>query len=186
VVPIELLWIPLWVVFGIVGYTRGISRELGATLPILIGMYLLLKFGNLLARLVDSGLRLVGLGGYVGSPDERLFTWVLYSIFMLFFVLISYMGVTLDFPGVSSKRPYTNLVDALSGLMNGYLAIGTVWYYLNSFGYPIQRVGLYQSPLSPLAQTLVRFLPLNVLPQATAEWYLLGFILFLVILRVIR
>jgi hypothetical protein len=184
--PIEVLWISLVVVFGIVGYTRGVSKELGVTLPVLVGMYLLVKFGSRLVGLIDSVLRLVGLGGYVGSPDEKLFTWVLYTLFMLFIVLISYEGITLDFPGVSAKAPYTDVVDFLSGLVNGYLAVGTVWYYLDQFGYPTQKIGLYQPPLSSLAQVLVKFLPLNVLPKDTAEWYLLGFILFLIILRVIK
>jgi hypothetical protein len=184
--PIEIFWLTLFVVFGIVGYTRGVSKELGVTLPILVGMYLILKFGDRLVKLIDSALKLIGLGGYIGSPNEKLFTWILYSLFMLFVVLISYEGITLDFPGVSARPPYGSAVNFLSGLVNGYLALGTSWYYLDQFGYPTQKLGLYQPPLSSLAQTLVEFLPLNVLPKDTAEWYLLGFILFLIILRVIK
>jgi hypothetical protein len=186
VVPIEILYISLLFIFGIVGATRGISKELGVTLPLLVALYFLVKFGGLMIYFIDSVLKLFGFGGIIGSPDAGLFTWFLYTLIILFTVLISYMGVTLDYPGVEAKAPFSGVVNMMAGMMNGYLAVGTIWYYLDEFNYPIVKFGWYQPPLSSLAQIFVNFLPLNVLPSGTAEWYLLGAILFLVVLRVIR
>jgi hypothetical protein len=185
VTPIEWLFISLIVVFGIIGYSRGISKELGATLPILVGMFILLVFGPYMINFTNRILSIFGLG-FVGTPSQNLVIWILYTVFMLIIVLIAYEGITLDYPGISVPGPFAGFVNFMSGLANGYLVFGTIWYYLDELGYPIQQIGLYQPPLSAFAQTLVRFLPLNVLPAGTAQWYLLGFILFLIILRVIK
>ena len=74
--PIEWLFISLIVVFGIIGYARGISKELGATLPILVGMYILLVFGPYMISFTNRilsifGLGFVGVGGWMAFRTLR-------------------------------------------------------------------------------------------------------------------
>jgi hypothetical protein len=59
-------------------------------------------------------------------------------------------------------------------------------YYLDLFDYPAQKWGLFQPPLTPFAQSLLPWLPLNVLPEGQQDLYLLALVIVLLILRVIR
>jgi hypothetical protein len=64
------------------------------------------------------------------------------------------------------------------GLVNGYLVAGTIWFYLQEFGYPF---GLFPTELTPLEEGLVELLPLAALSP-----FLPFLAVFMVILRVVR
>lgn len=183
--PIEVLWGSLLIVFAIVGYVRGFNKELGVTTMVLLAMFILVKFGQRLVNTVDRALRLLGMG-FIGTPDENLFKFNVYLLFLLFIVYISYEGETLAFAGTPPKGLTGKLLNLGAGLLNGYLIVGTIWYYLDLFGYPAQKWGLFQPPLSPFAQSLLPWLPLNVLPEGLQDLYLLAMVIVLLILRVIR
>jgi len=73
-------------------------------------------------------------------------------------------------------------LNLMSGLLNGYLIVGTVWHYLHAFNYPIQVLGLFQPPLTEFAQAyLVPLLPVPLL-----EPYLLFLVPFMIVMRVLR
>ncbi|MFQ6058904.1 MAG: hypothetical protein ACE5MB_08525, partial [Anaerolineae bacterium] len=167
-------------VFGIVGAIRGFPRELGVTTTTLVAMLVLVRFGEVLLRLANRVFK------FIGTPNEDLISFAIYTLFLLFVVFISYHGETLAFAGKPPRGPVGMLLNLGSGLLNGYLVVGTIWYYLDIFKYPVEKVGLYKPPLSDFAQSLIPYLPLNLVPENLREIYLLVFIIFLIILRIIR
>lgn len=183
--PIEVLWGSLIIFFAIIGYIRGFPKELGVTTMVLLAMFVLVRFGDLLTRWADRALRLIGMG-FIGTPNEDLFKFNIYLLFLLFIVYISYEGETLAFAGTAPRGLPGRLLSLGAGFFNGYLIVGTIWYYLDVFNYPAQKWGLFKPPLTPFAESLLPWLPLNVLPEGRQELYLLALIIILLILRVIR
>ena len=183
--PIEVLWAALIIMFTIIGYTRGFPKELGVTTMVLLGMFILVRFGERIVSAVDRVLRMFG-SGFLGTPNEDLFRFNVYLFFLLFIVYISYEGETLAFAGSPPKGLVGKLLNLWAGFFNGYLIVGTIWYYLDLFDYPAQKWGLFQPPLTPFAQSLLPWLPLNVLPEGQQDLYLLALVIVLLILRVIR
>jgi len=168
-----------------VGYVRGFNKELGVTTMVLLAMFILVRFGQRLVSAVDRVLRIFGLG-FLGTPNEDLFKFNVYLLFLLFIVYISYEGETLAFAGTPPKGLAGKLLNLGAGFLNGYLIVGTIWYYLDFFNYPAQKWGLFHPPLTPFAQSLLPWLPLNVLPEGLQDLYLLAMVIVLLILRVIR
>ncbi len=183
--PIEVLWISLVIMFAVVGYVRGFPKELGVTTMVLLGLFILVRFGERIVSAVDRLLRIFGWR-FIGTPDEDLFKFIVYLVFLLFIAYISYEGETLAFAGSPPKGLTGKLLNLWAGFFNGYLIVGSIWYYLDLFGYPAQKWGLFQPPLTPFAQSLLPWLPLNVLPEGQQDLYLLALVIVLLILRVIR
>ena len=181
--PLELLWAVLIGVFAVVGIVRGYPKELGVTTNVLVALLLLTRGGEsiqkafdvLLIRYGDSSLT---LDGQYGGLMHSLF----YILIFMTIVIISYHGETLAFEGVPPRGPVGMALNLMSGLLNGYLIVGTVWYYLHAFNYPIQVLGLFQPPLTEFAQAyLVPLIPVPLL-----EPYLLLLVPFMIVMRVLR
>ncbi len=181
--PLEVLWAVLIGVFAVVGVVRGYPKELGVTTTILAALLLLTRGGESILGAVDAYLsRYAGgsiiIGGYRSDLIQSLF----YILVFVVVVVISYHGDTLAFSGKSPKGPLGITLNLISGLLNGYLVAGTIWYYLHVFDYPIQAAGLFQPPLTDFAQSyLVPLIPVPLL-----EPYLLFLVPFMVVMRVLR
>ncbi len=178
--PIEIYFITLILIFGVVGWIRTFPKELGVTIVVLFGMYILARFNELLLDLINR------VYAFQGTPREGLIVFNIYLFFMLFITLISYEGETLAFAGSPPPGITGLLLNIGSGLFNGYLVVGTLWYYLDQLDYPVRQLGLFQPPLSDFAKMLVQLLPQNIPPEGRADEYFLALAVFLVILRVIR
>ena len=177
--PIELVWAVILGFFVIFGIIRGYAKELGVTLVVLVALFVLTQFGNrALAYLTP------GVFGFIGiETDSREMDLLHMGISLLAFVGIvfaAYQGETLSFEGSPRKGADGFLLSAAVGLVNGYLVAGTLWYYLDAYQYPVK--GLVQAPLSPLAESLLPFLP----PSVMGPEVLTGLIALLVLLRVRR
>lgn len=170
--PIEIVFLVCWMLFGIIGLIRGVWRELGATTMLLIVLLILqmLAFGPF----ADQWEKAIGM--VVGSSaSTKTVSALLACGAMLLVAFISYQGETLTFPGKGSNWFFS----LGTGLLNGYLLAGSIWYYLNAAGWP---GGLIHTPYTQFYQTIVKLLPPAVLP-----WQLLIFlVVFMMIMRVLK
>lgn len=167
--PIELIFLTVFVIFGIIGVIRGYGRELGITTMLFIVLFVL--------ELIDERYRtqLTRLLGLVADTEaaQSAARALLYCAIILVVTFISYEGETLSFPGKRGRIFF----DLGSGLLNGYLFAGSLWYYLHSANWPILHPTM---PFTPLYNTLVRFLP-----PAVFEWpYLIGLAVIMLIARI--
>ena len=175
--PIEIMWVVLIIIFGIIGLVRGFLKELGVTTVLLVILFALDRWGSTVAGYALRGLGYAGLS-LASEPAKNVAQAAVYVIVILIGSFVSYHGETLTFQGTQLKGMFGALMGLAIGLVNGYLIVGAIWYYINEFDYPL---GLVSQPLSPVAQQLVQVLPLNLLPA------LLPFlVVFMVIVRVIR
>jgi lysylphosphatidylglycerol synthetase-like protein (DUF2156 family) len=174
VVPIELVWFIVVLIFALVGIVRGYLKELGVTTVMVVVLFAIITFEG---RLVPVVIRLVQAAGEV---EVVVWQTALWAIGLVFAAFISYQGETLAFEG---KQPKSGMLamflNASSGLVNGYLIAGGIWYYVDRLGYPF--LGLKPEHLTPFARQL-----LLLMPQTLLAPYLLYIAVFLVLMRVIR
>ncbi len=190
--PIEVLWITLFLMFGAIGLVRGFLRELGVTTTVFVAMYIIsqwLEKREIMNMMLGKAAQVAPApfsALMAEDPKRDLIRCAFYILFMAFMVFISYHGETLTFGGTAPGGLAGAFLSLMVGLLNGYLIVGTIWYYLDKYNYPTKLLGLYQGELSPLAQTLRSFLLFNLIPSNLIEPVLIFFILFLIIMRVIR
>jgi len=181
--PIEVLFAALVVMFALIGMTRGYLRELGVTTVMMGMLYVLNRF----EPYIESGLEKL-LGG-TSFGDGATTAECLFMIFVVSGVaFISYHGATLDFPGELPGRAQGLILGAVTGALNGYLIVGTLWFYLDKFAYPFSFIGMDGSTLSVTAQQMVDYLPMELLgqPILLGESLLLYLTALLILGRVLR
>ena len=168
--PIEALWGTLIVVFVLVGLVRGFLRELGVTTVLIVLLFGYDRVIPFLEGFINNGgllaMGAVPLDGSMGSPEptQRLL-WLVFTIITIAVVFISYQGETLTYQGTNPRFPVGALLSALVGLINGYLVTGTLWWFLNRYGYPTVLGFSNLGNLTDFARSIVdnKLLPLDLL-----------------------
>jgi uncharacterized membrane protein required for colicin V production len=179
-IPVEFFWLALVVVFGIIGATRGIWKELGVTTILLLSLFVL-KFGW---EKVGSQI-LAAVHGRAPSTQAAIVEAAYYSLTIVFVAYISYEGVTLEFPLKKMKGPMKGVFGALGGLLNGYLIIGTLWDVANKANYFGLKVPLgssmvaINSNLTQFHKAIAQYLPITFMNEFVM--LVLGMILLLAI-----
>jgi len=172
--PVEIVFITVWAVFGVIGVARGVWRELGATTMLLIALMVLQLLTNPTAPGYKYWMMILGL--FVSDPAAlQAVNSALAIIFVLIMAYISYEGETLTFPGKGSNWFFS----MGAGLLNGYFFAGSIWYYLDKAGWP---GGIIGPPFTAFYTNMVKLLPLAVLPW----WLLLILVVFMMIMRVLK
>ncbi|MFO7695736.1 MAG: hypothetical protein R6X16_01080 [Anaerolineae bacterium] len=184
--PIEILFGSLLIVFAVIGLVRGFLRELGVTTVMLIVLLAL----HLLEPLLEQGLARVLGSSADATQSARVAsgqTWF-FGLVILIAAFISYAGETLTFRGERLGGVLGLVLGLLTGAINGYLIVGSLWYYLDRWDYALGFLGLTTEGLSTTAQNAVQYLPLNLLgqPLLLGQSWLLYLAVLLLIGRVIR
>ena len=172
--PIELVFIVMVGLFGVVGIVRGHTRELGVTIMILLALWVL---GFIDKEMPEPLGRLLNLLVGPNEATQRVTKGILFGVFLTGVVFISYQGETLSFHGKGKN----NVFGACSGLLNGYLFAGSLWYYLAEAGWPLRvfEISVNYTQFYRMAWDL---LPPNVL-----TWpYLIGLAAFMLIMRIVK
>jgi uncharacterized membrane protein required for colicin V production len=173
VVPIEFVWLIILLLFGLIGVVRGFLRELGVTMVMVILLFAATFFeSKITPALTKVAAQL--------APDDAATVqaafWVAAIVVTAF---VSYHGETLSFKGSPIGGVLGVFVNLSVGLVNGYLIVGSIWFYLDRLRYPLLNIS--EQSLSPLARSLIPMLP----PKLLAP-YFIYIALFLVLMRVIR
>jgi hypothetical protein len=162
------------VLFGIIGAMRGWARELLVVFSLVLALafnLLLKKFAPVISTLPE---------------DSQPLFW-LRSIIVIVLVFFGYQ--TVNMPRFASKAAREKLQDILLGFVmgaiNGYLIVGTLWFYMHQAGYPF---GDFISP--PASGTVMGDAAINLIPRLAphllgepAIWFavILAFIFVLVV-----
>jgi hypothetical protein len=170
--PIDIFFLILVVIWGAIGIVRGYHRELGVTLLLFIGLFVLLFLNTQFPNQVNKLLE------FIAGPDpaKQAAVQAFFSCgFLIFLTFIAYQGEIFRYPGTTSS----SFLSWLVGLLNGYLFAGSLWYYLAQAQWPLNLV---QPCYSQWYNAIYR-----VLPPAIFKWqYLIALIIIMIILRVIK
>jgi len=177
--PVELTFFLVVAIFALIGAVRGVARELGVTLMLLVGLMVLLLIDQ---YLLDDIYRFLDVlfPGNVGL--QKSIVALAYCAFMVLIAYISYEGRTLSFSSIpiisdlvkSSGGTAGTFAGLVTGAVNGYLLAGTIWYYLACADWPLTRI---TEPFSDIYYAISAILPPNIF-----KWY---YVVVLVVLLLI-
>jgi hypothetical protein len=187
VASIEVFFGVIVFIFALIGLVRGFLRELGVTTMVMFVLFFLSQF----EPYFDSGLvKVMAFAARGGNADltKELFKCWFFLFLIVGVAFVSYEGETLAFAGEPPRGSQGIVLGLLTGMLNGYLIAGSIWFYMDKFGYPIKFLGFARQGLSSVAVAMVPFLPINFLGQdilmgQSLLLYLSGLLL---IARVIR
>jgi uncharacterized membrane protein required for colicin V production len=173
------MWL-MALLFGYIGFMRGWSKEMISSAGIILGLFALFQFNDLITELL------------ITVPPEQAF--LLRAI--AFAVVVFFAYQTRALIGEDAKKSKSDgrdklqasVLGAIIGFVNGYLIWGSLWYFMHITNYPLAP---YIS--APLAGTysaeFVTSLPLYLLGGGpTGDGNLLSalvIVLFLIVLIVI-
>jgi uncharacterized membrane protein required for colicin V production len=180
-IPIEVFLACGMIAFGMVGLSRGLSRELGATAGFIAMILVLVLVGGRVGPIAARGLHIAGF-----DVTQDLAAWVAITAVIFGTVLAVYHGDTLTIHALPSPGPAGKILDLGAGLLNGWLVLGTWWYATHNLGYPMSKIGLYQGEISDRALNMIDFTPLAVLPDERALVYVSVALVSLIGLKVVR
>lgn len=148
---VGVMWM-MAIFFGIIGFLRGINKEIISMSGIILALFALFQFdqyirGTLLANV----------------PLAQVF------IFQSgLFVLVTFFAYQTRALGLENKAPdgrnnlQSSILGGMLGLVNGYLIWGSIWYFMDINQYPLAPYVVAPSVGSPSADAL-GFLPLVIL-----------------------
>jgi len=161
------------VMFSIIGGFRGWAKEI------------LVSFAMLLAIAID-----VMLTTYVDSVRTLILvqpgatSFVARSLLLLTMAYFGYQTPGLP-ASVTSKLAKDKLQDwmlgAILGALNGYLIVGSIWFYMNTANYPLPYV---TAPTDPYTLNLVTHMAPAVLGIPTIYFAVIAAFVFVIIVFV--
>jgi uncharacterized membrane protein required for colicin V production len=161
-----LFWVFI-ILFAIIGAMRGWSKELLVTFSVILALFLIEVLETYLSfykkAIVDEG-------------GATLF-WVRTIIV----VLLAFFGYqtpnirALAGARFARERIQDTLLGFVIGAINGYLIVGSLWWYLNAAGYPFAKYISAPSPGTDLGDAAAQII--NLLPP---EWLVIPWVYFAV------
>lgn len=168
--PIELVFLMMFLIFGIIGVVRGYGRELGVTTMLFLTLFVLEFIDERYQAQLDKAL-----GIFVGSAPNALVLarTFIYCAVLVVVAYVSYEGETLSFPGKRGRLFF----DLGSGLLNGYLFAGSLWYYLAQANWPLLNLS---GEFTDFYNIIVQYLP----PKIFNWQYLIGLAVIMLVARI--
>ena len=131
-IQLSTLLVIMSLMFGYVGFTRGWNKEIIATSGIVLALFALYQFDDLLTNLFIN-IR----------SDHAFFIRTIFLGIVAFFAYQTRALIAEDKPrsrGGADGRDslQSSVLGALVGCFNGYLVWGSLWYFMDVTGYPLQ------------------------------------------------
>ncbi len=148
-------------VLAVIGSMRGWAKEMINTFGVILGLFLydMLINQQIVRQFLDQITTLNPTGG------RQTVFFILAGIFLMI-VFFAYLGpvAARASGGRLNVKARETLQDSLLGLIlgafNGYLVIGTLWYFLEITNYPFPPSIMTRPPAGTLSADFVRYLPL--------------------------
>ncbi len=128
-VPLDSVFVGFILIFGLMGALRGWAKELLVTFSIIVALSARLIF----TQNVPFVRELI-----VGRPDIQQF--YIYTVMVIGMAIAGYAGpvVSARLAGASAREQIEDiLLGFVLGALNGYLIVGSIWYFLHQAGYGI-------------------------------------------------
>ena len=127
--PIELTFVVVVALFGVVGVVRGWARELGITIMLALALFVLEFIAEGEATQITEAVETFFNASPGSFPAAEAFV---FCGFLIIIAFVSYQGETLSFPSKNKVASF----GLIAGLFNGYMFSGSLWYYLEKANWP--------------------------------------------------
>ena len=143
------------ILFGVIGAMRGWAKELLVTSAVVLGLFM-----NAILETYIAPYRTAIFAQQGGTQ---------FLVRSSLVILLAFFGYQTPHiralqPKVARERLEELLLGLLLGLLNGYLIVGSLWFYLHQAGYPTDLVLKPEGELATLVGNVVKLLPPSVLP----------------------
>lgn len=129
---VVLFWIFV-VIFGVIGAMRGWAKELLVSFAVILALFFITVL-ELFVPFIRDVLA-------VNSPSALF--WIRTSILL---VLVIFAYQTPNIPKLAGTNRFARerfqdiLLGIFIGMVNGYLVVGSIWYFLDAAGYPFPNL----------------------------------------------
>ncbi len=149
----SVLWI-FTILFGVVGFLRGWTKEIVATAGVVLALFIEQQFSGVVLDPLTAG----------AGPEQRFYLYAGILVVVTFFGYQTPTHASRLSEGRlwSSRREglQERLLGTVIGAFNGYLIVGSLWYYLDALQYPFSPYFIAPAVNSPSAAIVAS----NVLP----------------------
>jgi len=149
VVPLNTVLGGFILVFGLMGALRGWAKEILVLFSAIVALSMRLIFSKYVPFIKDVLNR---------PPMEQFY---IYTGLLIFMTIAGYAGpvVSARLAGKAAREKLQDiLLGAIIGAVNGYMIVGTIWYFLHRAGYGVW--GIQPPPAGSAAELVVEYLPL--------------------------
>ncbi len=152
-----LFWVFV-ILFAIIGITRGWAKELLVTFSVILSLFLLGVLEKYVPYVHDT---------LMNQTSDALF-WLRFGIIAVL-VFFGYETPNLprleDSPKFIREKFQDSLLGFFLGAFNGYLIIGTIWFFMHSAGYPFDVITapVPGTPVGDSAISMLAYLPPELL-----------------------
>lgn len=152
------------ILFAVIGAMRGWARELLVSFAVILGLFII----TVLERFVPF------VGNTLGSLPSFQF-WIR-AIVIIALVFFGYQ--TPNIPRLASQNRFARdrlqdiLLGVFLGALNGYLIVGSIWFYLDAAGYPFPN--LISPPTDQVAvvtDRMMALMPPDLLGGSSAIYF---------------
>jgi uncharacterized membrane protein required for colicin V production len=135
--------------FAIVGAMRGWAKEILVTFSAILAIFLIVLMETYLPFMrPDSGI----------SQSTRFWIQAGVIAVLVFFGYQTPNLSALAGPRFTRERVQDTLLGLILGAVNGYLIVGSIWYYMAAAGYPLTPYFIPPDPNTSLGQAAISLL----------------------------
>ena len=147
----------LVVLFGIIGGIRGWAKELLVTFSVILALTFITLLHNY-----------VGFFQAIEDSTPKAYFWMTFIILgLLVFFGYQTPNITRFAPKLVRERIQDTLLGVFIGLLNGYLILGSIWFFIYKAHYPFPNITDPETSGIPqvvsAAQKLLPYLPPRLL-----------------------
>ena len=131
-ITLQFAFIVLVFLFAVIGAMRGWAKELLVTFSVIVGLFII----AILQRFAPSALR-----SFLLSYSTTTF-WI-YTAIILLVAFFGYQtpNIARIPQGRFAREKFSDaLLGFFIGALNGWLIVGSVWYFLDASGYPFPSI----------------------------------------------
>ncbi|MCC6146163.1 MAG: CvpA family protein [Anaerolineaceae bacterium] len=148
-----LFWIFV-ILFALIGLNRGWAKEMLVSFAIILGIFII----NVLETFIPFVRDLAAVN------QTGIIYWIR-TILVILLVFFGYQGPNIPRLAATNRFVREKLQDSLLGFflgaLNGYLVIGSLWYFMNQAGYPFPNLISAPPPgdFGEASRNLIELLP---------------------------
>lgn len=164
--------------FGMVGFMRGWTKEVVASAGIILALFTIYQFQPVLIQPLLQG----------AAPEQMVYLWSGILLLITFFAYQTPSTAARLSEGRlwSGRREgfQERLLGMVIGAVNGYLIFGTLWYFVDIMNYPLTPY-IVPPPANSASAAMVQNLPLVFLGQGNILTILVIVLFLFVIIAMI-
>ena len=144
----SVFWLLVFI-FAIIGAMRGWSKELLVTFSVILSLFIL----GVMERYVPPIRDFVDLG-FIGNVQGSIILTIL-----VFFGYQTPNITKISGARFARERLSDTLLGFVLGAVNGFLFVGSLWFFMEQSNYPYPKFITAPDPSNPLGVSAIRLLP---------------------------